>query len=523
MATHGVIIDSGIAFEIVPNTRKIIVPQMYKVIGTVGDNSSESLTFRCPRLIDGHEINACARKYVSWVNAEGQIGHDELQWLRWEGDYVCFSWLVKEGLTVGHGIVSFSVHFEDVDENGKATYRWSTTACKECEILDAINGVLGKYKAIYVSGDKLVISDYTPVHGTSLSLESDGIKPQGTLSITENGVFDVTQYAEAKVEVSKPVEAPTIEIESGFIVAKANGITKTKRLDTPIVNVQGGVATASANGLTSAGYALDKPTIDRQGDKLIATANDIESDPYTLDKPVITKSGDRLTATANGLGSEPYRLDKPVITKTGDNLTASANGLLSDSYKLDKPKITEKQVSGKTNLVASANELESDPYVLDTPNITINGGMITATANKNTASHTLTSEDCADFIPGNIILGKTIFGVTGTGGCRSYTGTITFEEPTPDFGDNHPVMTMRYFVFTDGLVSEHVSNAIIGNTTTVTLLKDSYIVIVMGNPELFFSPIGGTNKTRNVKNIFASKEIYIGQVTGDNFKLTMGW
>lgn len=224
MAKHGGVKDKGEYFVISPTTRKVTVPHAHKYIGTVGDHLSEQITFECPQIIDGHDVSQCERKYITWVNVQGDIGHDELKITEVEqptADNIYLAWDVRNTLTVAKGVVQFSVHFEDVDSNGVTAYRWSTASCKDCEILDSINAVLGKYKAIYVAGNALVISDYTPVTDNTLELESNGIIPEGTITIDKNGSHPVGEYAEAIVNVEGDV--PTLEIsESGTVTARSS-------------------------------------------------------------------------------------------------------------------------------------------------------------------------------------------------------------------------------------------------------------------------------------------------------------
>ena len=104
-----------------------------------------------------------------------------------DDEYIYFTWTIRDGLTVANGAVQFSIHFEDTDDNGLVVYRWGTAPCTDCEILDSVNAVLGAYQAIYVAGDTLVIADYNPVKDGTLSLDSAGIIPSGTLEITKGG------------------------------------------------------------------------------------------------------------------------------------------------------------------------------------------------------------------------------------------------------------------------------------------------------------------------------------------------
>lgn len=206
MAKHGGIKDNGTYFVIDPLARKVIVPHTQKSISVVGDHNSEQITFECSQIIDGHDISKCEKRYVSWINVNGVVGHDGLQIAQVEQSAegkVYLTWTIRDGLTVAKGVVQFSIHFEDTDDNGKILYRWGTTICKDCEILDSINAVLGAYESIYVVDNRLVFEDYNPVKDGTLKLETNGLIPEGTLIINHNGTFDVGKYAQVAVEINE--------------------------------------------------------------------------------------------------------------------------------------------------------------------------------------------------------------------------------------------------------------------------------------------------------------------------------
>ena len=204
MAKHKGIKDSGAYFVIDPVSRKIIVPHAQKSIGVVGDHNSEQITFECPQMIDGHDISQCESRYVTWNNVNGEVGHDRLDIAQVEQSAegtIHLTWTIRNGLTVAKGVVQFSVHFEDSNEDGTTLYRWSTATCKDCDILDSVNAVLGAYEAIYVAGNALVFNDYNAVKDGVLKIETNGLIPKGTLEIKENGKFPVGEYAEVNVAV----------------------------------------------------------------------------------------------------------------------------------------------------------------------------------------------------------------------------------------------------------------------------------------------------------------------------------
>ena len=238
--THSGIKDSGIKFQIVPSTRKITVPMANKVIGTVGDHNSEQVTIQCPKFIDGHDIKGCADHYVTWLNAKEELGHDRLVLVEEDEDYLYFAWNIRGNTTATAGLVSFSVHFEDSTAEGTITYRWSTTECKECEVLDSINAAVGVFELLYVDDKTLVFADHTPVRDETLLLETPGIVPSGSKLIYTNGHHDVAGYASVDVAVSTS-RPPVVTVEQGGLVVASDGTAQnvtTYQLDAPTITVQ---------------------------------------------------------------------------------------------------------------------------------------------------------------------------------------------------------------------------------------------------------------------------------------------
>lgn len=224
MAKHGKIKDSGAYFVIDPASRKVTVPHAHKAISTVGDHNSEQVTFECPKTIDGHDIALCDYRYVTWINVNGEVGHDELQIVQVDDGregMIYLSWTIRNGLTVAKGVVQFSIHFECKEDNNIPIYRWSTTTCKDCEILDSINAGLGVYQSVYVVGNRLVFDDYNVVKDGVLKLETKGVIPEGILDINENGTYNVGKYAQVKVSVDE--SPPEISISKDGKVTARDG------------------------------------------------------------------------------------------------------------------------------------------------------------------------------------------------------------------------------------------------------------------------------------------------------------
>ena len=216
MELHSGIIDDGAKLQIVPNTRKIVVPQSHKIIGTVGEHNSEQLTFQCPKTIDGHDIANCSNKYIAWTNAAGAEGSYDIEDVVTEGDNIFFPWVIESGVTEKDGSVSFSVHFEDKTEDGELLYHWGTTDNKECMILPTHTSK--------ITGGLVIPSGY--------------VKPTGKVTITGNGDnIDIAQYAFAKVDV--PIPDGYLKPE-GTKNISANGSYNVAEFESVKVNVSGG-------------------------------------------------------------------------------------------------------------------------------------------------------------------------------------------------------------------------------------------------------------------------------------------
>lgn len=312
--------DNNSPLLVDPAARKVTIPLTQRVFGTVGDHCSEQVTFQIPNIIDGHDMPGCTRKYVSWRNVDGELGHDDLRLKKTKADNSLYAWTIRDALTVAKGIVSFSLHFECIDEDGTLLYRWSTTTCSDGEILDSINAVVGAYKAIYLDGETLVFADYTPVHEETIELRT-GILPRDTLEITERGKHDVAAYA--YIVNNTLGEEIILTVENGVVKASANGREGEIPLESPTISVDGsGLIKSSANGLAQQaqlkGAMLTnmKAANIKKGIKVLDVVGTY--DPIEGTAPTVVIENGVVQATANGQTTQKQLVGADVPGLTPD-------------------------------------------------------------------------------------------------------------------------------------------------------------------------------------------------------------
>ena len=160
---------------------------------------------------------------------------------------------------------------------------------------DAIRSKLGVTDTYYVSELSSAIQ----------SIETGGIVPSGTISITENGTVDVTQYASAEVNVSSP---PSLQSKSVTYTANGtNTITPDEGYDgLSSVDVTVDVAGSGGGGASTITFTVELGT-DFTGTIIVSDAN-----------------GDRFAQiTSDGVYTIP---SKSIVIVTSDNSKVKGKG-----------------------------------------------------------------------------------------------------------------------------------------------------------------------------------------------------
>lgn len=136
--------DSDTRFIINPITRQAKC-ESRKATVIQFDHNSERFTFECPRLIEGHDMSACNRVEVHYINIDpktkeqntGVYVADDLRIDPENPEKVVCSWLISQNATQIIGALNFIVCYKCI-ENGECVYAWNT-AISSVSVSDGIN------------------------------------------------------------------------------------------------------------------------------------------------------------------------------------------------------------------------------------------------------------------------------------------------------------------------------------------------------------------------------------------------
>ena len=130
--------------------RFIYVPESMKRIAVQYDHNVETVTFDCPRYVDGHDV-LDMQIYVNYIRADGVRGShlctnvvvDAV-----DDTMVHFDWTVSGHVTYADGHISFMVCIKEVDTNGNEVVHWNSEINTDMYVspgIKHIDMILAKY------------------------------------------------------------------------------------------------------------------------------------------------------------------------------------------------------------------------------------------------------------------------------------------------------------------------------------------------------------------------------------------
>lgn len=109
-----------------PDTREIIVPEKYKILGVFSDEKVTKIPFTCPRVVGNNVDLTEYNLYINYQNASGASNAYLIDDVVVSGDNITFSWLLSRYVTFSPGVVKYS--FCAKKSNGDTiSNEWNTT------------------------------------------------------------------------------------------------------------------------------------------------------------------------------------------------------------------------------------------------------------------------------------------------------------------------------------------------------------------------------------------------------------
>lgn len=118
-----------------------------KQIGVVGDHNSNAITFKCPKIIESHNVTECQHCYIKWQSAKntGTYTVDKASFKDVEGEESFeLTWLVDKYVTQEPGNLKFQLCFKDTEavegdlSKVNVLFQWRTAICKNFSIGEGI-------------------------------------------------------------------------------------------------------------------------------------------------------------------------------------------------------------------------------------------------------------------------------------------------------------------------------------------------------------------------------------------------
>lgn len=109
-----------------PDTREIIVPEKYKILGVFSDEKVTKIPFTCPKVVGNNVDLTEYNLYINYENAIGKSNAYLIEDVVVSGDNITFSWLLSRNVTVSPGVVKYSFCAKKLDGD-TISNEWNTT------------------------------------------------------------------------------------------------------------------------------------------------------------------------------------------------------------------------------------------------------------------------------------------------------------------------------------------------------------------------------------------------------------
>lgn len=109
-----------------PDTREIIVPEKYKILGVFSDEKVTRIPFTCPKVVGNNVDLTEYNLYINYQNSIGRHNAYLVDDIAVSGDNITFSWLLSRDVTLSSGVVKYSICAKKLNGDSISN-EWNTT------------------------------------------------------------------------------------------------------------------------------------------------------------------------------------------------------------------------------------------------------------------------------------------------------------------------------------------------------------------------------------------------------------
>ena len=109
-----------------PESREIVIPETYQILGVESDEKVERIEFECPKIVGDNIDLSKLQIRINYQNANGDKDQYIVEDVETNGDNIEFSWLLSRKVTMYRGTVNFVVCAVKVSDE-TIQNEWNTT------------------------------------------------------------------------------------------------------------------------------------------------------------------------------------------------------------------------------------------------------------------------------------------------------------------------------------------------------------------------------------------------------------
>ena len=119
-----------------PESREIVIPETYQILGVESDEKVERIEFECPKIVGDNIDLSKLQIRINYQNANGDKDQYIVEDVETNGDNIEFSWLLSRKVTMYRGTGNFIMCAVKVSDSD-ITNEWNTTVA-EAEVLEGL-------------------------------------------------------------------------------------------------------------------------------------------------------------------------------------------------------------------------------------------------------------------------------------------------------------------------------------------------------------------------------------------------